>query len=525
MNLLKKYFSWLLVLAPIVIHFLLFFRFSLNIPKWDDFAVIARVQDFFQDNSRWSFWENFFNQHNEHRIVLTRIIGIIDHLIFNQLNLIHLQFIGNLFLLVICFIFFYFSHSKSLKSILVLPFLLVFLNLSHWENLYWGMAVIQNIGVVLFSLLACVSYIQSSNKIFWPIIFSFISIFTSGNGFFIIPAISLLILLEKNYQKFFLYFGILVIPIFLYFYFYEKPPTELNNPVPVFNYFEGFYISVGSFTEGIPIKISSLKLSLITGFFLSFISVYAFLIIFYKAFIQNYKITPVEKLYLSGLTFIFFTLIILVIGRSSNRGLEDFLLSRYKIYSTLIVAFNYLLFIERLRFKRKIIIPFIVLLFGVYYLSIQHYFLDQTIQLNKFLQAQAFNSSLKETPSFHPKKSPFLSIHIPENKISSSVSDTIQNIRLESMDIKKNSLLFLGLKNEKNLFYVPLNAERIHSIRNIINYSNYYKNTPYTHPSFYEMGMKEGIFQVYLIEDKKVKNLNYAIDIHHFNRKIIETNW
>ncbi|WP_229254019.1 hypothetical protein [Dyadobacter sp. NIV53] len=178
----------LIILLPVIIYFMAWDYYAINIPKWDDHALKAFIVEYAGADNWKEKIPALFKQHNEHRISVTRMIAWADFTTFGALNFKHLMLAGNLLLLGVIplWLILLLKNKKPLFALLPIPF--IWLTLAFWENMYWGMASIQNFGVVTFTLWTF--YLCLNPK---PIVFTFslllawITVLTSGNGLLVLP--------------------------------------------------------------------------------------------------------------------------------------------------------------------------------------------------------------------------------------------------------------------------------------------------------------------------------------------------
>ena len=201
------------------LYFYFLSEYAINIPKWDDHALKAFIVDFQNANGYIPKIETFFKQHNEHRIAFDRFFTLIVFWIHGSIDYRWLMWIGNFTLLGVLFIFFkiFQKHKISIAYFAPIPFILFQLQL--WENTFWGMAAMQNFGVVFF-ILTLIYLISSEKRIhFYIAIFvAFLATYTSGNGITVFPVCIVLLILQKRFKDVFLFSSVSLILVFLYFY-------------------------------------------------------------------------------------------------------------------------------------------------------------------------------------------------------------------------------------------------------------------------------------------------------------------
>ncbi len=352
----------LLAVIPAIWYFKLFFQKAQNIPHWDDYAIIRTI-DHLQNASFLEAIKLFFAQHNEHRIVLTRLLAWFITLLNGSLDFKTLAFLGNLFLLGILYVLWQYFKSKGHSVWLFLPIIPILFHFRLWENTYWGMASVQNFGVVFFMLLCFWQFNQ--HKI--PFLFSFLAVFTSGNAIVFLPIIGFLVLIfNKERPKLKLWLLWCLFLIILYFFNYTKPEDltgfDFNN---ILGKLKGFWVMLGSFVEiGAKGNFDFWFLfSLVAGLTLTLL----FLLLNWRFYSQNKEF---DSFLWAIAMFVFGSALAVAVSRY-NFGEYVFLVGRYKIYSILLVIIvyfsiiNYMSHSNRLYFSNGLVI----LLFGMFLMS------------------------------------------------------------------------------------------------------------------------------------------------------------
>ena len=83
-----------LSLAALAIYCLTVIRYAYNMPVGDDYDAILNFLNQYFETDWLSKLQLLFGQHNEHRILLTRLISVIDLSIFGSINFSHLIWLG-----------------------------------------------------------------------------------------------------------------------------------------------------------------------------------------------------------------------------------------------------------------------------------------------------------------------------------------------------------------------------------------------------------------------------------------------
>jgi hypothetical protein len=431
----------LILLLPILIYFTVWNYYAINIPKWDDHALKAFILEYAHAADWKAKIVALCRQHNEHRIVLTRIVAWIDYSIFGALNFKHLMLAGSLLLLGIIPLWHQLlkNNKKPLFALVPIPF--IWLSLAFWENMYWGMASIQNFGVVTLSLWTIYLCISPKNGPFLLSIFlAGVSVLTSPNGLFVLPIGAILLFLTQNRKRFALWIIVSGAFVFGYFYHYSRPGYNPESKASIFQLVKGYMAFLGSFAESFPV-LDHFKVCLFIGVVLFLVAVSIVSTTLFKISRNKYasKFEKHTDLFCLGtILFILGTALVVVYGRAGF-GLEGLIDSKYKIYSVLllIVAYLYVVIPIRGSFLSPYIttIVFLAITFNVFS---YHYHLVDAHKLRKMMTTDQFNwtytdKELKypadtsftarivaKTPVFYEKLLPLISIADKQNYSGSS---------------------------------------------------------------------------------------------------------
>lgn len=343
----KKRFVFSVILGAIVLHVSLVIFYSTNVPFWDDYDAILNFLNEFKVNSD-DRLGLLLSQHNEHRIVLDRLLTLGDYYLFGEINIRHLIYVGNSFIILLLIIAFRISipilqnwqEPWKWAALLPIPFLL--LNLQSWENFLWGMASIQNLGVLFFSFLTFyLLFYKSLNRgrLGLAILCSAIATFTSGNGFLSLFISLFIMVITKEKKKYILLWifstGLLV---FAYLNNYYSPPGHpsllnalVNQKIEVVLYF--LTLMSSGWGVGYNVIFSSI---IGIGFLLAF------------SWLIKKNIHVSNPLLLSILLFLLLTICLISVSRAGFTAIQA-LDMRYRIYSLLLSAFTFLAIISVLK--------------------------------------------------------------------------------------------------------------------------------------------------------------------------------
>lgn len=353
----KSFLTFCLILFPIIIFWLIFNKYAVNILHWDDFAVRNSVAKFLQTDSFLEKNKILFSQHNEHRIFTTRLSALIIYLIKGTLNVKSLMFLGFCSLIGISVLFYKILKKYNLNIIYLAPITFLIFNNSLYENTFWGMASIQNFGVVFLAFLCfywLIFSIESYSKkyFYWALFICFLGVFTSSNGI-IIPVIGCLILLfQRRKREFIIWFSTSFIILFAFFFDFKRNPDNVaNTTITDINILaKGLFSTLGnSIDTSFIFPEKHLDFSMAMGVFLSsFIALFLFQTISKKYYSKNNDSSidfinqkNTDLFLLACLAFLGVTCAGIVFARISY-GIGTLLTSKYKVYSLLILVIFYL---------------------------------------------------------------------------------------------------------------------------------------------------------------------------------------
>jgi hypothetical protein len=318
MSIFKK--PWFLIcLVPVFLLAYVLYRNIINIPVGDDIYVMEMFNRLREVNTWSEKLAILFGQHNEHRLVVTRILALIQYGISGSIDLRSWIILGNLSLIFIVIL--YNQHIGEQKW-WIIP--VAFVIISACSNTLIAM---QNSN--LFSALFAVAALHFSLKessfknSLLTFLCSGLSIFSNSGGFALLAVISVVFFFQKRYRllAIWLIWGVLLIGSYYWNYeqIYRHPTSErLFEQLPKAAQF--FFAFLGSIAF-------NPKLAPITGVVFLGISLFAF---YKKYYLQN--------------PFVFLCILYSVMMAAMTTfkryeyGINTALSERYSIYSMLLTA-------------------------------------------------------------------------------------------------------------------------------------------------------------------------------------------
>lgn len=555
------------VLLPVAVYLRVWDYYAVNIAKWDDHALKRTLLDYIASEGPLGILRVLSAQHNEHRIFLTRLIAILDYSWYGQLDYRHLMFAGNLLLLSVIILWWRLLKHNGKTLFALLPVALIWPTLAHWENMYWGMASIQNFGVVALGAIAVYWCMKGSWGYYAAgILLAALSAFSSGNGLLILPIVTLVLFLSRENKKGIIAAASVVLVLALYFGSYHQPDYNAKAPAGVWALVKGFMAFLGSFAEVFPVK-GRQDTSVVFGFILFLVSISIVSTTLFRLvrnqYAERYSKTT-DAFCLCMMLFILGTAAVVVWGRAGS-GIEVLLTSRYKIYSFLLLITAYLFIVIPIRgsFYHPYVsgVAVLCLLFNVFS---YHYYLVDAYNLRKFMVTSYFNS-VYDNKALNPftadtsmsrglvaRPSLFYEHWLPlvPNLSDSAVSGNLSYARELAGDTRvsagenrisivnsnyqsqrlQDSGVYLLLSNPDRYFLVPTFRERNRNRKQLFFRQQYFAPGFASEHTFSELDLKPGNYRYALVLQKGdstgIMMYSDSLTIPEFARtEGIKTNW
>lgn len=508
--------SVIAILIVISIFFLACYYFSYNFFYQDDFHLL-RFVSIFQDNSigLQEKLNALYNQHNEHRIIFPRLFVLIDYYIRGHLDWKVLNVISALYYLGIFSFFALIIKKLNLSFGYVLPVALLIFQPSSYQNFYWTISILQQVGNLFWAMFLFYSLTYFKPDKFWiSILLIVVLTFTHGNGLFGFGVGGLLLIFQKRYKHLAIWIGLMIVVAGFYFHGYFTAQNSnisgsLSNPVRLIGCFGGFFGGFihDFFKNSVQVTITILG-GLLIFLLLALINLKLMLNYFFKTLQSKFdRYFPIENQFLFAcFLYLSITAALVALSRSWS-SIEAGFQNRYLHNSVISLVLLYVTILHYKSLKLKQFVCILMLIFGVFFNIFSWYSNYELLTLQKKSQEsdavnyqlngisivndKSFNNNIKSIldQSFNNGISVF-----PESELLTSLKDLklIESPQTNDcqIDIKKDSLLTFNISNS--------------NYRDVYQFNNY--NLPY-----------EG--DTYLIL-KSARNIFISPTNHRRNRKI-----
>ncbi|AEI48734.1 hypothetical protein [Runella slithyformis] len=313
------------------IYFGYVWTYSLNIPYNDDFTALLGYVVRFKDAPFSEQLKSLLLPHNEHIICATRIVGLVQYTLLGKLNFQWLILSGNLLLVVELSILYGLCKRLAVHSGFYFFLVsIVFINPQYSATTFWAMAVWSNILVLVVGTFTILSLVYEF-PLWLSVVLASLSMFSIGSGIMLWPVGFTILWLQGNTRvKLIKWIFCGVAFVLMYFSILASHPTPDTFIVGNLALFPinilAFIGSFGALAGGI----LGQAMAVLLGFLLLGLTLKIGL---------DYRKAPNRELLvlISLVLFVFLTACSIAIFRS-EKGLDIVVGSRYKQYSSLLMA-------------------------------------------------------------------------------------------------------------------------------------------------------------------------------------------
>jgi hypothetical protein len=348
--------KYLFVFVPAIVCFFVVNKYAVNIPSQDDYDAILVFLTRYKTTHGSEKLYLCLSQHNEHRILLSRIVYVLYYSVFEKINFRNMILIGNVQLLFTFIILISFIKKAVPQFWVITSFITgaCLFDLTNWENADFAMAAMQNYGVMFLLVLSIWLY-SNNGRVFMglAVIVQVVLMFSSGNGILAAAFIVLFNLINKSRVRQYISAAALFVFAPLYFIHYVSPPTG-HASVDIATITTYFFRFISNHTYYDDRLISILNRVFVFACLI-------FVIITGKRALSK-RMLPVICI----VGFVITSCLLTAVFRSE---LGEYIPSRYLIYPHLLTALLFILLFGKLRNKRSLLpvsIPVVFLMLVIY---------------------------------------------------------------------------------------------------------------------------------------------------------------
>lgn len=329
-----RFIAGLLIVVPLLVWLWALLRYAVDIAFNDDYALVIFIARWHDPAQSWAArLTDLLALHNTHRIIYDRLVCLVTYYLTGQVNINVLIGLGNLALAGIGWQLWRSFRQLGLPAWYFAPIPFWLFSLQSHENMFWGMAALQNFTVVWF-VLEALHQLHRRAPLIWPLLLSLAATLTSGNGMLAFLVGTLLLLSQQRRDRsLWIWLGstLLVLGVMLGL----APAGEHRNPF--LNWLPNLCLAVGgAFTNqtatGLPTAVGALLITVMEGALGCWLT---------NAGKLGRRLRQMAVLpeWLAWGLFILTTALLLAMHRLP----DDLLRDRYKLYAHLMLSLVYLL--------------------------------------------------------------------------------------------------------------------------------------------------------------------------------------
>ncbi len=535
---------WVKILLSILVSFHIFciWYFSINAGWWDDYIVaFYEIEGYLNAKTLNEKFKILVGPFGDHRSMLSRIFFLIQiRLNGNVVNYRYLMIIGNVFSLLIVWVFYKAWKIEKWNFLFFIPIVMFVLNLQFYEAQFFANGVFGYIAIVFFSTLI-VWETAYKGRIWLLMILATIALLTFGNALFVLVAVLTQLIFQRRTKNAIIWLIYCTVVAIFYFTEIQNPHFSGNTQIENIDIIKSFKAMI--YHLGSPLNFNSSlesKLCLILGS-LQFVLLSYFMVTIGLKFVNKFPISTIDS-FLLGL-YIFGGLSVTAIAfLKHNIGMDIMFLSRYRLAPTLLLIISYIMLI---RLQKKVVsIGLLIFSTCCYYIPTKLIFFNKT--KNFHIQKQAENWILKNRKgTLAPFNDPFdfsriKNVHFkPDDSIVAALrsidfSKTKPITQCSELEIKQNpngsSIIFhttrkiskFSKNNGLLLFFKNLNAadDFLVTAQNDSHPKEFLKELIYNKHAFSanitKAFFQKGTYDIYILEIK-----NNTLNAFQTNQKLI----
>jgi hypothetical protein len=335
----------LIAIAPLL-YCASIFSFSANVPVGDDYSVLGFLNDFHSASGIGSKLKLLFSFHNEHRIVLTRVIMLLCEKLTGSVSFRTLNLIGNMAFLSALIVIGRMLRFRDDKLKWALLFLIA-LQPQPMKLMFYPMAGLTAYFGLLFSFLYLNDTLKESR--WYPELFYYVmAVLTTASGIFLAILGIPVLLYQRRYLRAIIHLAVSVAVVLLYSPNSSNLPYLFEHPLTVVRF---FLLLLGGVSHLPNLESASLQTIfglLLLGYFAHFA---------WQGFSRSSPWFDRGKIaQLCGLLYLLMIIALIAIGRAAiyeGNLWQASLDGRYRIYSMLFLALCIIDFLGTVRLPDK----------------------------------------------------------------------------------------------------------------------------------------------------------------------------
>lgn len=242
---------WLTVFIIIGIYSFYIHLYAVNVPISDDYDLVrVKYTLLTQEFNWWQKVKLLLEPENDHRILIPRLIALIDYSSEGFINYRTLIAIVNGSLIGILGFWLLSFQKKRLNLWYFIPVLLWYLSPFVFDVTLWGINGMQHttLNLLVFATLYLLSAFPGLFPTCLAVLLAFAATFTNGNGFLVFPAGLAILLLAKEWKKSIGWSGAMGVALLAYFLDYSV--GQATKVTISSTFIQNLFVSFGALSGG-----------------------------------------------------------------------------------------------------------------------------------------------------------------------------------------------------------------------------------------------------------------------------------
>lgn len=325
-----------------VAYFALVGHFADNIPFWDDYLAEQNfLVRFLQSPDLSERLRMLIEQHNEHRLLFTRLTALVVYLFTGNLNYTVYIILANAMLIGIGLLMYKTINDDRKKAFGAFLIVLLLCNGQHLETSAWAMSGLANIGTLFLAIASL--YCVLRREAAWVVagfVLSVLTVFSNGNGMFILIPALIGLALQRRTKTCAAYAIVSSLSVALYFLDYVKPERTDIGLMDMLAHAPQILINLCTFA-GLNFWVPSVRIvSIAVGAFCLSVYLWGIWKGWYRTDLFSY----------ASLTFLYLTAGAVAVVWVTGEAMGAL---RYRMYSSLILIFTLLLLLFHSKIFQK----------------------------------------------------------------------------------------------------------------------------------------------------------------------------
>ncbi|ARK09844.1 hypothetical protein [Fibrivirga algicola] len=191
-----------IILLLATVFYTAIIRYAINVPQVDDFLYIDSIRRIFTEGTPFAEQLRLLvEQHNDHRILLSRLIVLGDYWLEDQVNYRTLTLLGSLSVACLLWQVYRLFRQAGVAAWLVLPVALLLFQPSYQEDVWWVLCLLQHTLTLLlmFLVFRLITRPARSAQV-GALALGGLVLYSNSNGLFLWIAVVVLLLLSRQWR-------------------------------------------------------------------------------------------------------------------------------------------------------------------------------------------------------------------------------------------------------------------------------------------------------------------------------------